>query len=262
MKIWYQSGLALDRFRSYEKHLGAHLAAAADPGTELDIHGTKRGGAGIEYRFGELLFTQDIFANGLEAERQGYDAFTIGSTNDAGLFEARETMNIPVIGITEASLLVAGMMARNFSLITPNEKMIPSFEEIVGRYKLKERLAGIRHMDFKIPELDQVFNDPVLQNKQIAEFTEGARKTIESGAEVIIPIGGMASLFLAKSGLGQIDGVPVLDTISIAVKVTEMMVKLNKITGTFVSRRLSFSSPPEEMLKRVISEYGIGDVSG
>ncbi|MFC2021457.1 aspartate/glutamate racemase family protein [Chloroflexota bacterium] len=259
MKIWYQSGLALDHFQSYRKHLTEHLQAAADPDTEFEIHGTRRGGAGIEYRFGELLFTRDILTNGLRAMEQGFDAFTIGSTNDAGLFQAREVLNIPVIGITEASLLVAGMMGRNFSLITPNQKMIPRFEEIVSRYKCKDRLAGIEYMDFKIPELDKVFNEPSLQQKQIKEFTDGARKTIEAGSEVIIPIGGMASLFLAKSGLGQIDGVPVLDTISIAVKVTEMMVKLNRITGTFVSRRLSFASPPEEMLRQVITDYGITD---
>ena len=197
----------------------------------------------------------------MDASARSRPAFTIGSTNDAGLFQSREALNIPVIGITEAAVMVAGMMGRNFSLITPNEKMIPRFEDIIARYKAEKRLAGIRHMDFKIPELDKVFNDPALQQKQLTEFTEGARLTIQDGAEVIIPIGGMASLFLAKSGLKEIDGVPVLDTITIAVKVTEMMVKLKELTGTFVSRRLSFASPPEEILRQVMQDYGLTDTS-
>jgi allantoin racemase len=249
MKIWYQSGLALDRFASYKKYLEMHLQAAADPGTQIEIHGTERGGAGIEYRFGELIFTRDILENGVKAEKQQFDAFTIGTTNDAGVFQAREILDIPVIAITEASLLVACTMGKTFSLITPNEKMIPRFYEIVRRYGLEERLAGIEYMDFKIPELNLVFDDPAFQKKEQNEFIEGARRTLKSRSEVIIPVGGMASLFLARSGLKEVDGVPVLDTISIAIKMTEMMVKLRQITGTFVSRRLSFASPPAEMLK-------------
>ena len=102
-----------------------------------------------------------------------------------------------------------------------------------------------------------IFDNPASKRKQLSEFTAGARKIIKAGAEVIIPIGGIASLFLAKSGLNQVDGVPVLDTISLAVKMTEMMVKFGKITGTFVSRRLSFASPPDDILKQLRQDYGI-----
>ncbi|MEK7353598.1 MAG: aspartate/glutamate racemase family protein [Chloroflexota bacterium] len=258
MRIWYQSGLSFERFKSYQKYLLEHLQIAADPGVQIELHGTSRGGTGVEYRFTEYFFTREILENGLKAEQHGFDAFTIGTTSDAGLYQAREVLNIPVIGITEASLLVACIMGRNFSLITPNEKMIPRFEEMVRIYGLRDKLAGIEYMDFKIPELGKVFEDPVLQKKQLQEFTDGARKTIQAGAEVIIPIGGIASLFLAKSGLRQIDGVPVLDTISVAVKMTEMLVRLKDITGTFVSRRLSFATPPEEIMKELLKDYGLG----
>ncbi len=257
MKIWYQSGLSFERFKSYQKYLREYLQVVADPGVQIELHGTTKGGTGIEYRFAEYFFTREILENSLKAEQQGFDAFTIGTTNDAGLYQAREVLNIPVIGITEASLLVACMMGRNFSLITPNEKMIPRFEEMVRTYGLGDRLACIEYMDFKIPELGMVFEDPLLQKKQLQEFTEGAKKTIKAGAEVIIPIGGIASLFLAKSGLRQINGVPVLDTVSVAVKMTEMLVRLGEITGTFVSRRLSFASPPEDILKELFKDYGI-----
>ncbi len=259
MKIWYQSGLSQERFPAYNKYLREHLKAAADPGTEFEVHGTTRGGTGVEYRLAELLFTRDIVENGFKAERQGFDAFTIGSTNDAGLFQVREVLGIPVVGITQAALLVACMMGRNFSLITPSQKMVPLFHEIVRRYGLEDRLAGIECMDFRIPDLGLVFEDPTMQQKQLREFTEGARKTIAARAEVIIPMGGIASLFLARSGLRQIEGVPVLDTITIAVKMTEMMVKLGKVTGTFVSRRLSFASPPQAVLDEICRAYGIGE---
>jgi len=257
MKIWYQSGLSFERFRAYEKHLREHIKAAADPGSEFEICGTKKGGTGVEYLFTEYFFAREMIENGLKAERQGFDAYVIGTTNEAGLIECREVLNIPVIGMIEASVHAACIMGRNFALITPNEKMIPHFEEQVSRYGLKDRLVGIQYTEFKIPELGRVFEDSQLQQKQLSEFREGARKTIEAGAEVIVPIGGIAGLFLARSGLHEIDGVPVIDTISVAVKTAEMMVKLKNLTGTFVSRRLTFARPPDEILEQVCRDYGV-----
>jgi allantoin racemase len=257
MKIWYQSGLSFERFPAYRKYLQEHVEAAADPGVQIEFHGTTKGGTGVEYRFTEYFFAREIIENALKAGQQGFDAFTLGTTNEAGLFQAREVLNIPVIGITESSMLVACMMGRNFALITPNEKMIPHYEEAVRIYGLKDRLASIQSMNFQIPELGKVFEDPAAQKKQQQEFMAGAQKTIDSGAEVIIPMGGIAGLFLAKSGLHKVGDVPVLDTISIVVQMTQMMVKLNKITGTFISRRLSFKSPADDILKELKKDYGI-----
>ena len=88
MKIWYQSGLNFERFKSYEKYLCAHIQSSAEPETEVEIHGTTRGGTGVEYRLTEYFFTREILENALESEEQNFDAFTIGTTNDAGLFQA------------------------------------------------------------------------------------------------------------------------------------------------------------------------------
>ena len=257
MKIWYQSGLPFQRFNAYEGYLREHLKAAADSGTDINVNGTSKGGTGIEYRFTEYFFAREMIENALRAEKEGFDAYVVGTTNDAGLYQSREVLNIPVIGITEASLHVACLMGRSFSLITPNQKMIPHFEELVARYGLKDRLASIECMEIKIPELGKVFEDPLLQHKQLGQFTEGAQKTLRAGAEVIVPIGGIAGLFLAKSGLREVDGVPVLDTITTAIKMAEMMVRLKNLTGNFVSRRLSFARPPDEILDQVCLDYGI-----
>lgn len=257
MRIWYQSGLSFQRFQMYERILREHVKAASDLDTAVYINGTTRGGTGVEYRFTEYFFAREMIENGLKAEQQAYEAYVIGTTNEAGLVELREALKIPVVGIIESAVHMACVMGRNFALITPNEKMIPHFEEQVGRYGLRERLAGIQYTEFKIPDLGRIFDDKTLAERQVAQFKEGARKLIESGAETIIPIGGIAGLFLAKSGLHEIDGVPVLDTISIAVKTAEMMVKTSKITGTFVSRRLSYARPSEEMLDQIRQDYGI-----
>ncbi len=62
---------------------------------------------------------------------------------------------------------------------------------------------------------------------------------------------------MAKSEVRQINGVTVLDTISAVIKMAEMVVKLSKITCTFVSGQLSFAAPREAILQEIISDYGI-----
>ncbi len=257
MKIWYQSGLSFQRFPAYARILKEHISNAADSGSEFYVNGTERGGTGVEFRFTEYFFAREMIENGLKAEKQSFDAYVIGTTNDAGLFPSREVLKIPVIGITESAMHVACLMGRSFALITPNQKMIPHFEEMVARYGLKDRLAGIEYTEFRIPELGKVFEDLMTQERQLNQFKEGARKVIDAGAEVIIPIGGIAGLFLARSHLHEIDGVPVVDTVSVAVKMAETMVKLNSITHTYVSRRLSFAAPPDDVLEQIRKDYGI-----
>ncbi len=257
MKIWYQSGLSFERFPAYAKILKEHITGAADPGSEFHVNGTLKGGTGVEYRFTEYLFAREMIENGLKAEQQGFDAYVIGTTNDAGLFPSREVLKIPVVGMTESALHMACFMGRNFALITPNQKMIPHFEEMVGKYGLKDRLAGIQSTEFRIPELGKVFEDLMTQERQLNQFKEGARKVIESGAEVIVPIGGIAGLFLARSHLHEIDDVPIVDTVSVAAKMAETLAKLKSITHTYVSRRLSFARPPDDVLEQVRKDYGI-----
>ncbi len=257
MKIWYQSGLSFQRFPAYARILKEHVNTAADSGSEVYVNGTEKGGTGVEFRFTEYFFAREMIENGLKAEKQGFDAYVIGTTNDAGLFPSREVLKLPVIGITESAMHIACLMGRNFALITPNQKMIPHFEEMVVTYGLKDKLAGIEYTEFRIPELGKVFEDLMTQERQLNQFKEGARKVIDAGAEVIIPIGGIAGLFLARSHLHEISGVPVVDTVSVAIKMAETMVKLNSITHAYVSRRLSFAMPPADVLDQVMKDYGI-----
>lgn len=256
MRIWYQSGLSFARFSTYERFLREHVKCA-DPGTDVYVNGTSKGGTGIEYRLTEYFFAREMIENGLKAEEQAFDAYVVGTTNEAGLTECREAVNIPVVGIVEASVHLACVMGRSFALVTPNEKMVPHFEEQVSRYGLRDRLAGIRYTQFNIPDLAKIFEDRVLAQQQVEQFKEGASDLIRCGAEVIIPIGGIAGLFLARYGLREIEGVPVLDTIAIAVKAAEMMAKLKEITGTFVSRRLTYARPSDEVLRQIRKDYDV-----
>ena len=106
MRLFYQSLGASRRSTDgpYAQKLAAILNNAASPGTTVDVHGLAPGKAiADQYRYLEFRDTGEILENGLSAERQGYDAFLIGNIFEPGLHALRELLNIPVIGLCEAS---------------------------------------------------------------------------------------------------------------------------------------------------------------
>ena len=67
---------------------------------------------------------------------------------------------------------------------------------------------------------------------------------IETGAEVIIPAGGLPMLLFARESPFVIDDAPVLNGIAIVAKATEMAISLRSITNVVVSRRGTYAKAP------------------
>src|SRR4051794_17986293 len=70
------------------------------------------------------------------------DAAVIAVSTDTGLHAARELAPIPVVGMTEASLLTACMLGGRFGLIVFDQRALPVFRELVAMHGQSERMAG------------------------------------------------------------------------------------------------------------------------
>jgi len=254
VKILYQSMSNAENAVNYWKFQKGLLEKIADPDTTVDIVGTKVALVD-QYRFFEFLDTNSVLDNGLKAEKEGYDAIAIGNILDPGLYELRQMLDIPVLGLCETSLLMAHMIGQRFSLIAVNEYFIPRIEENILRYGLEKRLVSIDTMRSSPPMLDKAFADPGMRDSALNEFYEGARNTIKKGAEVVIPAGGRLMAFLAAQEVYEVDGIVILNGITTLLKLTETAVKLKSIMGTFTSRKRLYAKPSTELLgKRSIEE--------
>ena len=90
-----------------------------------------------------------MICNAVRAEREGYDAFVIGHFQDAGLYEARSVVDIPVLALGESSMLHGCQLGQRSGIITINPRYIPWFHHQITKYGLERRVAGTHAMTFE-----------------------------------------------------------------------------------------------------------------
>ena len=262
MRLWYQSFSKFAAFGGYQGALERTITAAADPGTQIDAHDLQKGG-GIadQYRYLEYLDVGEVIANGLRAQKEGYDAFLIGNIADPGIRELKELLSIPVLGLCETTLSIACMMGASFAMVSVNDKFTPRVVENVQRYGFAGRMTSIEPMSVThLPHLAPGFSNAPAhaagRQAILDGFVEAARKGIAKGAEVIVPAGGVVMVMLAHAGVHEVDGVPILNGTVVLTKMGETAVKLQRHTGRFISKRMTYAPPRGAMLKEIRAVYG------
>jgi allantoin racemase len=244
----------------YHTVLKRILDSVKDPDTEITMHGiTKVGGVADQYRYLEYLESGEVMENVQTAMKEGYDAFLIGNIADPGLRECREIASIPVLGLCESALHLASIMGASFSLVTLNEKFTARIVENVDRAGLRSRLNSIGRMKLdRILDLKEGFTDPTARQSIIDMFMQAAAPTVDQGAEVVIPAGGVAMALLADAGVHHAGrGAPILNGITSLVKMGEMAVRMNRLMqGNFVSKRLAYAPPGAEQIEEIRKHYG------
>ena len=257
MKLWYQSLARESDSTNYRPRLRKVIESCIEAGTDVHIQGVAQSaGIGVMYHYLRYRDMQELIDNALRAEKEGYDAFLIGNFSDSGLAEAREMVNIPVLGICETSMHIACMMGASFGIIPVSAKQTPDKLEKVRRYGFESRCVGAMHMKSSPAGLKQAMIDPTLKQQVMMDFTAAAQYLLERGAEVIIPAGGEFNVFLTEDGIYEIDRAPVLNGIMELVKMGEFAVKMRKLTGRYTSKRFYYAPPSGEFLKKAREYYG------
>jgi allantoin racemase len=260
VKLFYQSlGVARRSTTGlYAQSLNQLLTQAAAPGTTVDVHGLSEGSAiADQYRYLEYVDTREIMANGLRAEKDGYDAFLIGNIFEPGLHALREMLNIPVLGLCESSIHLACLMGPGFSIVNVNPKFVRKVTENIAGAGLTGRLVSIEHMQVERGAvLDHAFEDDRIRRMVVDQFTAAARCGIARGAEVIIPAGGIVMSILAKSGVHAVDKAPIVNGVIGLLKVAELAVQIRQLTGFFTSKTMMYAPPTGNLLRDIRQSYG------
>ena len=192
-------------------------------------------------------------AKGESAEREGYDAFVIGHFQDAGLYEARSVVDIPVLALGEASMLYACQLGQRTGIVTINTRYIPWFHHQIGKYGLERRVTGVHAMTFEPGQILQAYGSQDRTDQVRHSFEQQARPLVARGVDVLIPGGGIPMLLFSTIAGHAVDGAPVVNGIPIVVKLAETAVKLRRLSGLGVSRVSDFVKPPAEVIEEFMA---------
>jgi Asp/Glu/hydantoin racemase len=252
MRLWYQSFVDEENGATYWKYLRAHLAQIADPGTEIEVHGITPYDS-YAHPIVEMRCAREVICNAVRAERAGYDAFIIGHFQDAGLYECRSVVDIPVVSLGEATMLHACTLGQRSGIVTINRRFIPWFRHQIGKYGLGERVTNVHAMQFEPGQVLAAFGSEERLEAVRALFEEQARPLVDQGVEVLIPGGGIPMLLFSQLIEHRVGEAPVINGIPITVKAAETAVKLKRQNGLSVSRVAEYVKAPDEIIEEFMS---------
>ena len=252
MKLWYQSYVDYENGKSYWDMLGAHLDQIASPGTTIDIRGITPFDS-YAHPLVEFRCAREMICNVIQAEREGYDAVILGHFQDAGLYEARAAVDIPVIALGEATMLYACQLGQQLGIVTINPRFIPWFHHQIGKYGLRERVTGVHSMTFEPGQILGAYGDSAKAQEVKALFEDQGKPLVAGGVDVLIPGGGIPMLLFSSFRNHTIDNAPVINGIPIVVKMTEMAVQLKHLTGQGVSRTGDYVKAPPEVIEEFLT---------
>ena len=149
----------------------------------------------------------------------GCDAVVLGVSLDTALLALRELLPVPVVGMTEAGLLGASLVATKIGVLTYGRRMAPLYEELVRAYGFGERVVKVAAVDVAPAD---TFSDPA---RVRAIVLAACLDLVESdGAEAVVLAG--AAMAGMQDPLQPQVPVPLLDGIACAVPLAEMLVQL------------------------------------
>ena len=260
IRIWPQSVTVLQDLGAYDAALKAHFKRVARADTEIVMHGMQPGtyrsnypGDDIRHAGFQHLHSLQFLAAGVHAEDQGFDAYAISTLPDPGLREIRSLLRIPTVGYGESAMLTSCLLGSKCGILVFINELTDLLADNARKYGLAERLVGVSDVGFRFTDVLAGFADPA---PLIEKFKIAARAQIQAGAEVIIPGEAPMCVLLASQGVSNVDGVPVLDSLSCWIKQAELLVDLKRTSGIERCQRGYFNEPPpRDRLREVLDFY-------
>jgi allantoin racemase len=228
--------------------MGRCARDVAAAGTEVVAVSPTMGPPSIEGYYDEAMATPGLLAEVAAGEREGFDAYVIACFGDPGLYAARELARGPVIGIAEAAMHAASVLAPGFSVVTTLARTRSMAWHLAERYGMRRFCRNVRATDVAVLDLDR----PGSAARELI-VDECRRALDEDGAEaIVLGCAGMAELC---AYVEDAVGVPVVEGVTAAVKWAEALVTLR--LGT--AKRGDFARPLPKRYDGELERFSPGD---
>ena len=135
------------------KLIAEALAPHNESGLEINVVNPEKGIKGMEAYYHKLLAGYHIIPMIEQAEKDGYNAVIIAAFNDTAIEAAKEAVNIPVVGMVEASLIWSLLLAHKILILVSADSAIPRTERYLQQMGLPESRYLVRSIGMDIVDI-------------------------------------------------------------------------------------------------------------
>lgn len=202
------------------------LEGYKDANTQIDIVNIKDGPKAIECCYDEVFAATFLVREAERAEQEGYHGVIDYCFDDPGLRAAKERLEIPIVGLSEASFHIASLLGTKFSIISagPPDCTFTDIKDLVRLHGFGDKCASVRSVAIPILELEKGMD---IQAKRLFEE---AQKAVEGdGADVIVlGCGSMLVPIEAIQALGAPVVVPGIAALKLCEDLIDMQLSQSK----------------------------------
>jgi len=209
----------------------AFLQGLAQEGTLVEVMSLPGGASDLEYYLDDHRAVSMMLSALVEppVRPPAHHGVVVGCFYDPGVRELREALDIPVMGIGEASMLVASGLGHRFSILVGRAKWIPKMSDNALCCGFERRIASWRPVGVSVEDMHR---NPAATYAAVRSAAAGAVR--EDRAEVLIL--GCAALEDTAGRLQRELGCPVVDPVAAGFKVVEMLADLYLRSGLTTSK--------------------------
>lgn len=209
------------------------IAPFAPLGVEVETVSPDKGPVGLESYYHNYIASVNVHKRIVEAEKEGYDGVVIACYGDPGIEGAKELVDIPVVGITEASYALARILATKFLVVVSAETAVPRQIRYIKSLGLPDYQYAVRPIGLTVLG---VMSDRMSAKDMIAKNCEIALK--ETGSEIIVM--GCSGFSGLRAELEKQLNVPIIDPVVAGVQVCATLINM----GLSQSKVSTYKTPP------------------
>ncbi|WP_415182446.1 aspartate/glutamate racemase family protein [Phaeovulum sp.] len=173
--------------------------------------------ASIQGHHDEAMSVPGLLARLKQAEKEGLDGVVVACFDDPGIGACREVFTGPVLGICEAAVKAASMIATSFSVVTTLPRSVPVIEHLIHGYGLSHQCRRVRSAEIPVLALEEEGSGA--KEKVRDEILKAVRE--DRCEAVVLGCAGMADL---TEWLTKETGVPVIDGVTVATRMIEALI--------------------------------------
>jgi allantoin racemase len=181
------------------------------------------------------------------AADSGAEAIGIGNGFDPGLWEVRELLDVPVLGLFETVAFYALRLGWRLGVLCSGSSGPARIEELATRYGIVSRLVRPIAVDTNVPTIMTGFHNPVVAEGILTACANALNELAHQGAEIAMIASGALDILFQVHREGRETVIPVVPATRVLARELEAAAALARLGVPASSRIGRFRMPPQSV---------------